>query len=144
MPAQRALLEELTAALGEGNITLAKENAASQAIDWQVANAAMTSDTFCSHYCHECGDSVSAASTWEAPTDANSGSCVILHALSLLAHPPTRTPARSRANVTPHSLCAHTADCSACLQLTYFFALHLFLFFTRDKIVPIRYQRLPT
>eukprot|EP00756_Hemistasia_phaeocysticola_P048082 Hpha_TRINITY_DN22524_c0_g1::TRINITY_DN22524_c0_g1_i1::g.185099::m.185099 len=64
VPAQRELFVELTAALGEGNITLAKETSGTDAIDWQVANGAMTSDTFCSHYCHGCNSSVSPASTW--------------------------------------------------------------------------------
>ena len=61
---------ELTAALGEGNITLAKETSGTPALDWQVANAAMTSDTFCSAYCHGCNDSVTPASTWSSPKDA--------------------------------------------------------------------------
>ena len=50
VPFQRQLFVELTSALGEGNITLAKETSQAPAIDWQVANAAMTSDTFCSAY----------------------------------------------------------------------------------------------
>lgn len=70
IPAQRQLFVELTAALGEGNITLSKETSATKMIDWQVANAAMTSDTFCSHYCHGCNDSVTPASTWTHPKDA--------------------------------------------------------------------------
>eukprot|EP00040_Diaphanoeca_grandis_P024380 m.133890 g.133890 ORF g.133890 m.133890 type:complete len:393 (+) comp29705_c0_seq3:210-1388(+) len=64
VPAQRQLLVELTAALGEGNITLAKETGGAPADDWQVVNAAMTSDTFCSAYCHMCNDSVSPVSVW--------------------------------------------------------------------------------
>jgi hypothetical protein len=51
---QRQLFVELTAALGEGNITLAKETSSARAVDWQVANAAMTSDTFCSAYWYDC------------------------------------------------------------------------------------------
>eukprot|EP01063_Lacrimia_lanifica_P007132 TRINITY_DN14509_c0_g1_i1.p1 TRINITY_DN14509_c0_g1~~TRINITY_DN14509_c0_g1_i1.p1 ORF type:complete len:392 (+),score=106.63 TRINITY_DN14509_c0_g1_i1:45-1220(+) len=66
IPAQRQLFADLTAALGEGNITLAKEAAGTPALDWQVANAAMTSDSFCSMYCHGCNESVSVASLWTA------------------------------------------------------------------------------
>ena len=58
VPAQRQLLTELMAALGEGNITLAKEHSGTSFVDWQVVNAAMTSDAFCSSYCHGCNDSV--------------------------------------------------------------------------------------
>ena len=61
VPAQRLLLGELTEALGEGNITLAKEHGGTGFIDWQVVNAAMTSDAFCSAYCHGCNDSVTPA-----------------------------------------------------------------------------------
>ena len=68
--AQRQLFVELTAALGEGNITLAKETSGAPANDWQVANAAMTSDTFCSQYCHQCNDSITPASRWAVPADA--------------------------------------------------------------------------
>jgi hypothetical protein len=32
-------------------------------IDWQVVNAAMTSDAFCSSYCHGCNDSVTPVRT---------------------------------------------------------------------------------
>lgn len=67
--AQRQLFVELTAALGEGNITLAKETSDAPALDWQVANAAMTSDTFCSSYCHDCNASVDPSTTW-SQTDA--------------------------------------------------------------------------
>lgn len=69
-PAQRQLLDEISAALGEGNITLAKETGNAPMDDWQVANAAMTSDTFCSQYCHGCNQSVSPASLWKTPRDA--------------------------------------------------------------------------
>ena len=58
VPAQRQLLTELTAALGEGNITLAKEHGGTSFVDWQVVNAAMTSDAFCSSYCHGCNNSI--------------------------------------------------------------------------------------
>lgn len=68
--AQRQLLGQLTARLGEGNITLAKEHAGTSFTDWQVANAAMTSDAFCSKYCHQCKPSVTPASTWDPQTDA--------------------------------------------------------------------------
>jgi hypothetical protein len=68
--AQHQLFVELTAALGEGNITLAKESSGVPANDWQVANAAMTSDTFCSSYCHECGANITPASLWKVPADA--------------------------------------------------------------------------
>ena len=37
VPAQRLLLSELTAALGEGNITLAKEHGKGHMIDWQAS-----------------------------------------------------------------------------------------------------------
>ena len=70
VPAQRLLLSELTAALGEGNITLAKEHGGTGFIDWQVVNAAMTSDAFCSGYCHGCNESITPASTWDIHTDA--------------------------------------------------------------------------
>ena len=69
-PAQRLLLAQLSATLGEGNITLSKETSNAPADDWQVANAAMTSDAFCSTYCHGCNQSVSPASRWETPRDA--------------------------------------------------------------------------
>lgn len=61
---QRQLLSELSAALGEGNLTLAKETGDAPMMDWEVVNAAMTSDTFCSQYCHDCNTSVSPASLW--------------------------------------------------------------------------------
>jgi hypothetical protein len=67
---ERQLFAELTMALGEGNITLAKETSGTPMSDWQVANAAMTSDTFCSHYCHGCNATVTPASTWVIPDDA--------------------------------------------------------------------------
>jgi hypothetical protein len=65
VPAQRLLLAELTEALGEGNITLAKEHGGTGFIDWQVVNAAMTSDAFCSGYCHGCNESVTPSSQWK-------------------------------------------------------------------------------
>eukprot|EP00038_Savillea_parva_P026374 m.53646 g.53646 ORF g.53646 m.53646 type:complete len:436 (+) comp7470_c0_seq3:54-1361(+) len=67
---QRQVLSELTDALTEGNITLSKETSGAPMNDWQVANAAMTSDTFCSHYCHGCNDSVDPKTTWMVPDDA--------------------------------------------------------------------------
>ena len=35
-----------------------------------MANAAMTSDSFCSAYCHGCNASVTPAATWQVPRDA--------------------------------------------------------------------------
>ena len=72
VPAQKQLLAELTEALGEGNITLAKvaSGTVANSTDWEVANGAMTSDTFCSHYCHGCNASVDPATTWTHPTDS--------------------------------------------------------------------------
>lgn len=69
---QRELLVEITAALGEGNITLAKEHAGVDAMDWQVVNAAMTSDSFCSSYCRppHCTNHTDPASIWSHPGDA--------------------------------------------------------------------------
>ena len=67
---QRLLLSELSAVLGEGNLTLAKETSGAPMIDWQVANAVMTSDTFCSHYCHNCNASVTPNTTWKHPKDS--------------------------------------------------------------------------
>ena len=64
VPAQRLLLSELTTALGEGNITLAKEHGGTSFIDWQIVNAAMTSDAFCSSYCHGCNNSVPPSHGW--------------------------------------------------------------------------------
>merc|ERR1712190_322176 len=61
---------ELTEALGAEHITLAKETSGTKMDDWQVANAAMTSDTFCSHYCHECNSSITPTSTWKHPEDS--------------------------------------------------------------------------
>jgi len=66
VPAQRLLLTELTSALGEGNITLAKEHGGTDFIDWQVVNAAMTSDAFCSSYCHGCNASATPGDHWGA------------------------------------------------------------------------------
>ena len=70
IPAQRQLFVDLSAALGEGNITLAKETSGTAMDDIQVVNAAMTSDTFCSHYCHQCNASTDPAASWVLPTDA--------------------------------------------------------------------------
>jgi len=70
IPAQRQLFVELSAALGEGNITLAKETSGTPMDDVQVVNAAMTSDTFCSHYCHQCNESTDPAASWVLPNDA--------------------------------------------------------------------------
>lgn len=67
---QRKLFTELTDSLGEGNITLAKDTGGTKMEDWEVANAAMTSDTFCSHYCHTCNDTTNPASTWTHPGDS--------------------------------------------------------------------------
>jgi hypothetical protein len=72
VPGQSQLFGELTAALGEANITLAKETGGTVMNDWHDANAAMTSDTFCSHYCHSCNASTTPATTWVLPTDAQS------------------------------------------------------------------------
>ena len=48
---QTQLFVELTAALGSKHIVLAKETGGGAAfVDWKVANAAMTTDTFCSSY----------------------------------------------------------------------------------------------
>ena len=33
-------------------------------LDWHVANTVMTSDTFCSSYCHGCNGSVTPRSVW--------------------------------------------------------------------------------
>ena len=67
VPAQRLLLSEITALLGDGNVTLAKEHSGASSTDWQVVNAAMTSDTFCSVYCHAsngCTNATDPASRW--------------------------------------------------------------------------------
>eukprot|EP00041_Stephanoeca_diplocostata_P009471 m.145982 g.145982 ORF g.145982 m.145982 type:complete len:396 (-) comp17754_c0_seq1:33-1220(-) len=72
---QRTLLEELMTAVGLGGITLAKETSGVVAADWEVVNGVMTSDTFCSQYCHKCNDSVSPATLWttsDAQNCANS------------------------------------------------------------------------
>ena len=66
MPGSRQLLADLTAALGKDAIVLAKETNHAPATDWQVANAAMTSDTFCSRYCHNCNSSVDPRTGWAA------------------------------------------------------------------------------
>eukprot|EP00041_Stephanoeca_diplocostata_P012206 m.203714 g.203714 ORF g.203714 m.203714 type:complete len:389 (-) comp18857_c0_seq6:172-1338(-) len=51
VPAQTQLFNDLTTALGEEYIVLAKETGGGAAFnDWKVANAAMTTDTFCSQY----------------------------------------------------------------------------------------------
>jgi hypothetical protein len=48
---QTQLFAELTAALGPNRIVLAKETGGgTRFLDWKVANAAMTTDTFCSSY----------------------------------------------------------------------------------------------
>jgi hypothetical protein len=62
--AQRLLLEEITAALGPGAMVLAKDTGGAPMNDWEVANTVMTSDTFCSSYCHGCGSNASAAPPW--------------------------------------------------------------------------------
>ena len=51
VPAQTKLFAELTAALGPTRVVLAKETGGGAPFtDWAVANAAMTTDTFCSSY----------------------------------------------------------------------------------------------
>ena len=51
IPAQTKLFAELTATLGPDKVVLAKETGGGAAFtDWTVANAAMTTDTFCSNY----------------------------------------------------------------------------------------------
>eukprot|EP00039_Didymoeca_costata_P025346 m.13040 g.13040 ORF g.13040 m.13040 type:complete len:394 (+) comp4777_c0_seq1:241-1422(+) len=72
VPAQRLLLSELYDVLGENNITLAKETGDAPMKDWQVVNAAMTSDTFCSMYCHQCASNTTPASLW---TSADAQAC---------------------------------------------------------------------
>ena len=69
---QQKLLMDLTAVLGEGNITLSKITSGTFNVekDWEVANAAMTSDTFCSHYCHNCNNSIDPANKWNHPIDS--------------------------------------------------------------------------
>ena len=84
--AQRALLAEISAALGDGYITLAKDTSDAPALDWAVANAAMTSDTFCSAYCHQCNASVDPAALW-SKADANA--CAA--AITTIARATTRT-----------------------------------------------------
>jgi hypothetical protein len=100
VPAQRQLFVELTATLGEGKITLAKEHTGVSSIDWQVANAAMTSDAFCSMYCHGCNTSVTPASRWTIADAQNCADSIttianmsargqlteVVHSLSHLAH----------------------------------------------------------
>jgi hypothetical protein len=62
--AQRLMLQEVTAALGPRAIVLAKDTGGEPMNDWQVANTVMTSDTFCSSYCHGCGNNPNAAPPW--------------------------------------------------------------------------------
>eukprot|EP00039_Didymoeca_costata_P032832 m.39526 g.39526 ORF g.39526 m.39526 type:complete len:388 (+) comp9564_c0_seq1:31-1194(+) len=51
IPAQAQLFADLTDALGQDHIVLAKETGGGAPFnDWQHANAAMVSDTFCSNY----------------------------------------------------------------------------------------------
>ena len=64
MPGQAALFADLTAQLEPGAIVLAKETSNAAALDWQRANAAMTSDTFCSAYCHGCNASANPKTRW--------------------------------------------------------------------------------
>ena len=71
VPGQRQLFADLTAALGAGAIVLAKETGGAAALDWQQANAAMTSDTFCSAYCHGCNASADPAALWRAADAAH-------------------------------------------------------------------------
>lgn len=69
------LLAELMTAVGPGNITLTKETSDIVTADWEEVNGVMTSDTFCSQYCHKCNDSVTPASVWtlyDAQNCANS------------------------------------------------------------------------
>jgi hypothetical protein len=56
VPAQTQLFVDLTKALGPQSIVLAKETGGGAPFDdWKVANAAMTSDTFCSNYAPKTG-----------------------------------------------------------------------------------------
>lgn len=50
IPAQRTLLDELQTSLTDSHIVLAKESVVSGQQDWQVVNAAMVKDAFCSTY----------------------------------------------------------------------------------------------
>ena len=84
--AQRVLLAEISDALGDGNITLAKETSNAPALDWEVANAAMTSDTFCSAYCHGCNASVDPAALW---SKADATACAA--SITTVASAATRT-----------------------------------------------------
>lgn len=73
VPGQRQLFVDLIAALGEDAVVLAKETSSVPMNDWQVTNAMMTSDTFCSQYCHNCSTSVDPKSRW---TTADRDDCV--------------------------------------------------------------------
>jgi len=50
IPAQRTLLTDLLDALTDKKMVLAKESVVAGSKDWQVANAAMVKDAFCSSY----------------------------------------------------------------------------------------------
>ena len=63
---------DLHSQLDNDTIILAKETSGAPAVDWQVTNAAMTSDTFCSLYCHGCNTSVDPATVWTHPQDSQS------------------------------------------------------------------------
>jgi len=61
---QRQLFDDLVNALGSRYTTLAKEVGATVMSDWQVANAVMTSDSFCSEYCDNCSPDVDPKTMW--------------------------------------------------------------------------------
>lgn len=70
---QRELLGDLYKALGSGYTTLAKDLGATDFSDWEVANAMMTSDSFCSEYCDNCSPDVDPKSMW---SDKDAKRCV--------------------------------------------------------------------
>ena len=117
---QTQLFVELTAALGSKHIVLAKETGGGAAfVDWKVANAAMTTDTFCSSYAPK-----SVATSQPAAYTGNA-SCTAQWSPAVQGHVPLKkgTSIWNGTNATTmakcEEQCCHAGDrCAAVLYNT--------------------------
>jgi len=72
VPAQTQLFRDLTTALGPDAVVLAKETGGGAPfLDWKVANAAMSTDTFCSSYAPAENVPAGAGGTWATPVQGH-------------------------------------------------------------------------
>jgi hypothetical protein len=124
VPAQTQLLADLTKALGPQSIVLAKETGGGAPFtDWMVANAAMTSDTFCSSYLPKGGTAQPASYTrnvscaaWSPPVRGH----VPLHGGSIWDGQNKTSFAACEKSCCHNSTCAavlYNTEIKKCLQL---------------------------